>query len=161
MLTVHGRTRMQFYKGTADWEAVRATVEAVSVPVVVNGDVLDVPTARLALKRSGAAAVMVGRGARGAPWLPATIASALSGRPAPETPDGEALGDLVLDHYDDALRFYGSELGTRTMRKHLGWYADVARIDRTARQTLLTESDPRAVMDHIRDAFEEGLAWAA
>lgn len=124
MLTVHGRTRAQFYKGRADWSRI-ARVAAIPgrPPLVANGDVVDAASARAALAQSSADAVMVGRGAQGAPWRLAGIAHRLWGTPAPAVPRGAQLADAVEEHYHDMLGFYGAELGLRVARKHLGWYA--------------------------------------
>lgn len=129
MLTVHGRTRAQFYKGRADWHAIRGTGQAVAdlparPPLVANGDITDAASARTALAQSGAEAVMVGRGAQGAPWRLAQIGHELWGTPAPRIPQGPQLADAVEEHYHDILSLYGQELGARVARKHLGWYAD-------------------------------------
>jgi tRNA-dihydrouridine synthase B len=124
-LTVHGRTRSQFYAGGADWSAVRAVKQAVSIPVVVNGDVVDDDSAARALALSGADAVMIGRGAYGRPWIAAAIQAALDGQPAAE-PDLEARLDIVLRHLDETLAFYGDPLGLKVFRKHLGWYVQAA-----------------------------------
>lgn len=145
MVTVHGRTRAQFYKGQADWPAIAAVVEAVSIPVVANGDIVDAASARAALAASGAAAVMIGRGAQGAPWRPAEIAAALAGRPAPAVPTGEALADLVLDHYDAILAFYGAELGSRIARKHLSWYLTERPGGRALRAAVIAEPEAAKV----------------
>ena len=150
MVTVHGRTRCQFYRGTADWRAVRGVVEAVRIPVVVNGDVTDAARARAALAASGAAGVMVGRGAQGAPWIPARIMAALSGRPAPALPDPVAVAG---EHYDATLAFYGAELGARVARKHLGWYMDGAGTPVALRRAVLTEREPAAVRALLPDAL--------
>jgi nifR3 family TIM-barrel protein len=156
MLTVHGRTRAQFYTGHADWAAVRAVVDAVRIPVVVNGDIVDGATARAALAASGAAGVMVGRGAQGAPWQVAQIAADLGHGPEPVTPRGLALVALVAAHMDAALSHYGRDLGHRTFRKHLGWYMDSARTPAPLRRAVLTSPDPSAVLCLLPDALADG-----
>jgi nifR3 family TIM-barrel protein len=160
MITIHGRTRCQFYKGAADWAAIRAVRDAVSVPVVANGDVVDAETAHRALAQSGAAGVMVGRGAQGRPWALAQIAAALSGRARPSAPRGPALADLVAGHFEDTLDFYGADLGARVIRKHLGWYMDEAGTPPALRREVLTASDPRRTLRLLPVALDQ-LAEAA
>jgi nifR3 family TIM-barrel protein len=124
-VTIHGRTRSQFYKGVADWGAVAAVRREVSIPVVVNGDIIDAGTAREALAQSGADAVMIGRGAYGRPWLAAQIEAELQGR-AFQEPGAEARLGLVIDHLRASLAFYGEGLGLKMFRKHLGSYIEAA-----------------------------------
>ncbi|MFD1913431.1 tRNA dihydrouridine synthase DusB [Halodurantibacterium flavum] len=158
MVTIHGRTRCQFYKGSADWAAIRAVKEAVSVPVIANGDIVDSATARCALERSGADGVMIGRGAQGRPWLLAEVAADIWGTPRPTVPQGAALADLVAEHYEAMLDFYGPELGLRTARKHLGWYAAAADAPDALRHELLTLSAPAQVLRRLPMAFDERQA---
>ncbi|WP_417308785.1 tRNA dihydrouridine synthase DusB [Devosia sp.] len=163
MITVHGRTRQQFYKGTARWELVRAVVEAVDVPVVVNGDIVDFASARTALAQSGADAVMIGRGAQGQPWVVGQIGAALEGETPRATPTGAALTDLVLDHYEAMLKSYGTATGVRVARKHLGWYLDAAAadLDKAVRTRLLKCETPSEVQAMIPEAFATDLRQAA
>jgi nifR3 family TIM-barrel protein len=122
-ITVHGRTRQQFYSGAVDWRAVADVKAATKLPVIVNGDIVDADSARAALAQSGADAVMIGRGAYGRPWIAAAIDRALTGITVAEPSLGERLA-IALDHFRDALLFYGDALGLKVFRKHLGWYVE-------------------------------------
>jgi tRNA-dihydrouridine synthase B len=151
MITVHGRTRQQFYKGEARWELVRAVAEAVDVPVVVNGDIVDLGSAREALSQSGAAAVMLGRGAQGRPWVVGQIGAQLMGQVAMAAPANDALVDLICGHYEQILVEYGTGVGLRAARKHLSWYAEAMGIelDKATRAEFLNSEDPAAVLTMI------------
>jgi len=151
MITIHGRTRCQFYKGRADWRAIRAVKDAVNVPVIANGDIVDSATARQALDQSGADGVMIGRGAQGKPWLLATVAHEVFGSDAPDIPTGEKLTAMITEHYRAILDFYGPEHGNKVARKHLGWYMDAMPVDAPTRRALQTEKDTNTVLAMIAD----------
>ena len=137
-ITVHGRTRQQFYSGKADWRAVAQVKAATRLPVIVNGDITDAATARTALIQSGADAVMIGRGSYGRPWIAAAIDRALRTNSDMSEPNLASRLGIAMDHFRDTLRFYGDTLGLKIFRKHLGWYVEQALCpaDASARRTI-------------------------
>lgn len=157
MVTVHGRTRCQFYKGAADWEAIAAVKAAVSIPVVANGDLTNVDDAPEMLLRSRADAVMVGRGAQGRPWLPGDIAHFLATGEKRREPGAAERRDMLLGQYEEMLSLYGRGLGVRIARKHIGWCFDAwPRSEASAlRKIALTSEEPVAVARLITAWFDD------
>jgi tRNA-dihydrouridine synthase B len=168
LISVHGRTRCQFYKGEADWRAVRAVRDAIRIPLVVNGDITSFEKAVAALEMSGADAVMVGRGAQGQPWLPGQIGRRIDTGVVESAPSLTEQLKHIRALYDEVCSHYGLRVGLRHARKHLGWALQIAaqysRSPATTlkswRERILTSDDPRLVHRSLQDAFDD-FAWSA
>ena len=154
MVTIHGRTRCQFYKGRANWAAIAGVRKAITVPLLANGDILGASDARAALDASGADGVMIGRGVQGKPWLLAQVAHDLWDSEAPDIPLGSVLIDMVSRHYEAMLEFYGGDLGLRVARKHLGWYMDEVGTPAPLRREVLTARTASDVLRLLPDALQ-------
>lgn len=168
LITVHGRTRQQFYKGQANWPLIARVRAAIGVPLVANGDVTTAEQASDCLQKARADAVMIGRGAQGKPWFLAQVGAHLTGAPVPADPDLATQQAVTVELYEAQLGHYGTAVGVRHARKHLGWALDVAAAHAgagaatlaAARQRVLTLDQPKQVIGALGEAYD-ALAWRA
>jgi tRNA-dihydrouridine synthase B len=161
MITIHGRTRCQLYKGEADWAFVRQVKDAVSVPVIVNGDISSVGDALEALRRSGADGVMIGRGAYGRPWLIAQAMAELGARGRAPDPSLDEQLATMLEQYEDMLSLYGRQTGVNLARKHIGWYTKGLPGSAELRNRVNSQDDPAVVVGMLQDFYSPWLVRSA
>ncbi len=164
MITIHGRTRSQFYKGKADWRAIRSVKDVVSIPLVANGDVASVRDAHDILRQSGADAVMIGRGHYGRPWLAGEIAATVAGHSVSAAEQSNvSISIYITEHYEEMLMLYGRDSGVRHARKHLGWYLDrhAPGMSPHLRRAIMTGTEPRTIVKQLGEALRQNKETVA